>query len=950
MDLRHAQVPVMCGHYIGDPIAGAERALDAVVDQALTRREHLGIYAGAIGTSALVLNARSPEELKRGTGNGALIVGLGQYSSLSAREITATVRAGVLRLLLRAREMPEQDAPKGLKLASVLIGHNSTTNIATQDSVDAIVLGVCEANRQAAGSSRSGGAAQDEPHVAELEFVEIFLETAISAAHRLRGLPERMKNELSRLDVRVGVDDTLIQGEGVRRRLQAERTMGYWPRLLVTDGTTPDAGADAAGGDERCRCRKTSAEPSRQKRVPDKIKYLFLSARSRAEQTVDDQQPEVIEGLIRSQIASSTFNRDLSQALFQLLLPLEFKAAARGTDRIVLVVDETTANLPWEMLVVDGQPLVLNTRVVRQLVTGDHRREVRAAPRALACVIGEPSTDRFYDHFEGSPPQQREGGGLPELRGAVEEAEAIAARLRDFGYEVEPAIQRSGQDTLLSLMREPYRILTIAAHGVVGAQRKCDGAHRTGVVLSDGMLITANIIGRLEIVPELVFLNCCHLGQMDNAHGELAAGVAQELIKAGVRCVVAAGWQVNDAAAQRFAEDFFDAFVRRNEPFGRAVWDARRRNYQRFPNMNTWGAYQAYGDPEYVLEPGRAPSRSESAWSPVSPLELIDRLQGTKRNSLEALVQRIDDLLSGTPGSWRNLPDVQAAIGKIYADHGPAGYEQAIEAYVRALSADDHRTGVRVDIVEQLANLEARHGAAIGGDAGVRQVRSAVARMERLLEATSSSPADRRRRPDNGTPERWSILASARKREAVLLARDIVQQGPTASSKSGRRKGSRTAAQRALRELLQRSRADYASACTTADRDDFDPYPLINKLQLDGVLGEVADTDKAKFLEQVEACRRLARERFRASYDFFDAASSADAEVARMLIEGDLAKHRKKLAEVYRDAVGMVPSNARTMGSVRAQLAVLATLIRGLGGVKANAEALEWVGEQLTKL
>ncbi|MEJ2458020.1 MAG: TonB-dependent receptor [Novosphingobium sp.] len=79
----------MCGHYVGDPISGAESVIDRLVGGALSQRERLGIYAGEIGTSAVMLNRRTREEVRRGTGKGAVIVGLGEFDKLT---LTAGIR------------------------------------------------------------------------------------------------------------------------------------------------------------------------------------------------------------------------------------------------------------------------------------------------------------------------------------------------------------------------------------------------------------------------------------------------------------------------------------------------------------------------------------------------------------------------------------------------------------------------------------------------------------------------------------------------------------------------------------------------------------------------------------------------------------------------------------------------------------------------------------------
>jgi CHAT domain-containing protein len=132
-------------------------------------------------------------------------------------------------------------------------------------------------------------------------------------------------------------------------------------------------------------------------------------------------------------------------------------------------------------------------------------------------------------------------------------------------------------------------------------------------VLSDGLLITAAEIDAMEIVPDLVFLNCCHLGKLERspvAFNKLAYSVARQLIDIGVRAVVVAGWAVEDAPASLFAETFYDKLLSDNLPFGDAVFQARRTTWERYPASNTWGANQAYGDPGWRAMASRSTARS----------------------------------------------------------------------------------------------------------------------------------------------------------------------------------------------------------------------------------------------------------------------------------------------------------------------------------------------------
>ena len=123
----------------------------------------------------------------------------------------------------------------------------------------------------------------------------------------------------------------------------------------------------------------------------------------------------------------------------------------------------------------------------------------------------------------------------------------------------------------------------------------------------------------MRTVPELVFVNCCHLGarrrrQLLNTYdrAEFASGVAGALIEIGVRCVVAAGWAVDDDAARVFAEAFYGSLLRGNR-FIDAVGEARKAAYRHSPNQNTWAAYQCYGDPDWVFRQGGGPKPVDGA-------------------------------------------------------------------------------------------------------------------------------------------------------------------------------------------------------------------------------------------------------------------------------------------------------------------------------------------------
>src|SRR5262249_28630725 len=121
----------------------------------------------------------------------------------------------------------------------------------------------------------------------------------------------------------------------------------------------------------------------------------------------------------------------------------------------------------------------------------------------------------------------------------------------------------------------------------------------------------------LRTIPDLVFINCCHLGKLDRLASEypnrLAASVAEELIKMGIKTVIAAGWAVDDGAAVTFATTFYDQMLR-GECFGQAVLTARRVTHENHPGTNTWGAYQCYGNPNFRLNLRSTPTGKTSGY------------------------------------------------------------------------------------------------------------------------------------------------------------------------------------------------------------------------------------------------------------------------------------------------------------------------------------------------
>ncbi|MEF8698010.1 MAG: CHAT domain-containing protein [Candidatus Accumulibacter sp. UW20] len=902
MDLRFLTQPILLGHYEQDPIAGAEALIDReLLDGDLSERYNLGLYAGPLGTATVVLRVPNAQERNRGSLYGAVVSGLGAYDGdLSVRDLTEAVRAGVLRYLLQVIDVLGAE-PRELPLATLLLGYNSSANLSVATSVEALVRGVIEANARFHETTRF------DIRVSRLDIVELYQDTAITATYALRRLPERLAELTRRYGVALDCRQELEQGEGLCRRLFDAGSQSYWPRLIVTDAARQEGEAvrDGLPVDDTQAARRRPRTA-----IAERLRFLYVGQRARAESIFQQCQPGLVEMLVRQQIGCKIWQEDFGRALFQLMVPHDFKDAARQLERIVLVVDDYTANLPWELMFADAPgnagerlPLAVRTPVVRQLAVAAFRRQVRQGFERLAFVVGNPSVEGFVKAF--ADPRRPDALDPPLLPGAESEANAVAGLLQGLGYQVVAAIgsDRRAIDVLTALYQQAYRLVHISAHGVFD-QKHIDGRYRTGVVLSDGVLITAAEIKAMEMVPELVFLSCCHLGKVDaislaEASVErtvldghlLAASVARELINIGVRCVVVAGWAVDDDGARIFGETFYRSLLLDGRPFGEAVFEARKAVWAKNHQDITWGAFQAYGDPGWRAEP-RLLGNNERDSGYASPEELLGELASRRvnlsrgsdrhtRRAIDAEISSLRGLLKDRcPAGWRRLPIIQSALGAIWSDLGEL--EEARTSLIEAIQSEDSNGQVPMRAIEQLANIEARLGEKTENEA---MIQSALARLE-MLDRLLGSAADQARDPGSAVnAERSALRGSAAKRLASLHARRLLAAGN--SSEPGQRQVDEAAAT-AMTAALQQSAVHYQAGEGKPGEASFRPYNALNRLAMQALVVEEEGQRQAA-IELARCCRQAAAAAAQArSATLWDAIMAPESLLIEHLLDGKL--------------------------------------------------------------
>ena len=794
-----------------------------------------------------------------------------------------------------------------------------------------MIRGVAEANQKFAEATRR------PLRIGSLEIVELYLDTAISAMRYLREFARKVNSESTRLGVRMEVPEELQQDRGMRQRLDDSRSVGYWPRTMITDADRSDAEcAPENDGTRAGRADENGSSPGLTQPDPigprvtfaERLKFVHVGQRARAETIVQQRQPGLVEKLVAEQILQQAYQPDFCRTLFQLMVPHDFKDAVRQLERIVLVVDGYTANLPWELMLAEDVPIAVRAPMVRQLSSSKFRRQVRQSLEPFAYVVGNPSTRNFFKSFPA--PDRNSEDGLVSLDGAEREARVVIEALRRYGYSVEQSVgaDYSALKVINPLYQKPYRILHIAGHGIFDL-RSADGRTRSGVVLSDGLFLTAAEIGQMEIVPDLVFLNCCHLAKMDVrpvAYNRLAYSISRELIEIGVRCVVCAGWAVDDDAAYTFADSFYQGILHDKLQFGDAVFEARREAYRKHGGSITWGAYQAYGDPGWRINPrDGAAGATPSVEKFVAPEELLDAVNGFRvslgrqhqalgKVEAKRKATELQRLLGRCPKNWTDKPVVSFALGAAFADLGVDYFDRACTLYGAAISAEDTAGKVPITAIEQLANLESRLGE-------YRDYPRLVDRaVERLRQLDELAAADINYQSGEGQPavnthvnaERLSLIGAAYKRKAAIYARRIVAGDSSAAGD--------------LDEALRASIEAYQESAETAPSAELYPYALLNRLALQALFG--APEDAAKICR---ACSLKANANFVKSASFWDAIMVPEALLIELLSAGALAQTGEPGDRALEQIIGHYEASLRSvqvlpkeMDSVTQQLRLLA--------------------------
>ena len=758
-DMTYVSMPMILGHYRSMELTGSEAIMDRALGGAMSESLHRDLYPSAVGDHQVFVNSHQPAEnpwrLPRPA--AVIVAGLGPEGELRGTDLVRTVKQAVVAWAQRLTE--RSPMPALFSLASTLIGSGGLGITAAQ-SAQFVAQGVLEANAVLRGEDTDP---RRWPQVEELHFIECYLDRAADAWRALQGLA-------SAFPARYTVAPVIQEGIGSMRR-------------------NPDPGYRGVEYDF------ISALIQKDDKQDERIVYTIDTKRARSEVRAQSAQVRLIKDLVSGASSNTNNDPEIGRTLFRLLVPVDLEAFMASSSATVLELDTGTAGIPWELL--DNQlptsgdirPWAIRTKLLRKLRTTVPGGSVKdASTDDSVLVIGDPACDRKrYPVLYGA---RREAALVASTLGALQRAPAAGRgrnkslpRVLPLVSQDDPSSEPDARAVTNAIMAGPWRIIHIAGHG---EPPLADGTRSDprGVVLTGESFLGPTEIGALRVTPELVFVNCCHLARA--AGGQLlqetnydrarfASGVAEALIKLGVRCVVAAGWAVDDDAAEAFARMFYTRLLR-GDTFIEAV--AAAREEARTLGGNTWAAYQCYGDPNWryrretqqaqlptTPEPADEFSGISSAVGLVLSLDMLavkSEFQGATSASQH---ERLRYLEKTFESFWRNSGAVAEAFGNAWAKSG--GLEEAVSWYERSRTAEDARSSLAA--IEQLANLKVRRAWSRVAQAGPRdrkavaearrEIASAIALLDTLLAV-------------GPTIERESIYGSAFKRLAMLDARE----------------------------------------------------------------------------------------------------------------------------------------------------------------------------------
>jgi pimeloyl-ACP methyl ester carboxylesterase len=575
---------IAVGHYIGVTPQYAELAIDRAISKARSGKKSAdgkllitdlcrrGTIVGALGQNFILPDPRKP-------GRVIVIAGMGQPGTFRVAE-----------LAILSRELVWALGRSGCKnLASVLIGAGAG-NLETPDAVNAWLLGVRRALHDAQ-------AAFDVP-LQSITFVEFSPGNFVRIHHSLKNAVVAFEKDSEtplKISYNPPTDAALRAAERAAEKDAAQRASTEERRSFtaLTGGTT-------------------DAEPTRLtiQLQADTFQFAALTAQASIPQRDTRIDPALVEESNDALPAAESFAKQLDHGnlLGRLLLPRDMRdMILQQTVPIVIALDASTARIHWEMVATEAAGTAVDFNPERFL--GTFYGLTRQLRTTFAQLPDPPIlTERPLRVLVVADPA--EDAPLP---GAQEEGEAVAAIFDEFGPQSGRKVEvvrlfGPGQATRVSildhLINQRFDMMHYAGHCFFNRENP----PLSGWIFTGQKVLSANELTRVDRIPRFIFSNACESGitpdRAEKRNALMAPSFAEAFFARGVANFVCTAWPIDDFAALEFARRFYRGILGLRgegtppESLHEAMREARREIARiGLGGMQTWGAYQHYGDP-----------------------------------------------------------------------------------------------------------------------------------------------------------------------------------------------------------------------------------------------------------------------------------------------------------------------------------------------------------------
>ena len=717
-DLFYSRYPVMVGHFINDGITSAEKVIDYYCKNELSQRHRLNMYPGKIGSNELFVNFENDFK-------GTIVVGLGAPGRLSSYQLASTTEHAVIKYMLELgklyKKLDNKNLPAETGISVLLIGCGYG-GLSIESSIRSIIQGVQNANKKTGELTAEG-----LKSIEHIEFVELYEDRCLQCLYILSRIE---KEEDSAINIRLPKKQ-YKKLFGSRKRIPMESESDWWSRITV------QMHEEKFDGDE---------EPE------TSLRFSCSTGSAREEERDLQTSPDIINNLIETMSTNNNWNAGMAKTVFELLIPNDFKDELKKQSNSIWVLDHAGASYPWELLQdseSNARPLCCNAGMIRQLKLEDYRIKVDPVVGKKAFIVGDPDLQGF-----------KHAGQLP---GALQEANLVASILEEHGYVMpNNCFSKSSTQIINSLFKDEYKIIHLAGHGIFNEKKP----RSSGMLIGNNVFLSTKEICQMSKVPELVFVNCCFLGGINEKSEalfgkryKLAANIGTQLIMNGVKVVIAAGWAVDDSAALYFTGIFYNAMLS-GYNFGDAIKEARAKTFAKYPFTNTWGAYQCYGDPFFKLtETKKSAGNSYSyliAQEAENDLGNLLNKADAKGSSVQYLLKDIEAIAAAVDAAGIRNASITEKEAMAYAECND--YKKAIILFESLLSMEN--AGFSVKAIEKYCNIRAKLYVQ-NWQKGIeksKQVSSIDKVITDLKQLMNMSP----------TAERLSLLGSTYKRKALI--------------------------------------------------------------------------------------------------------------------------------------------------------------------------------------